>query len=109
MLNGITYGDIVGIKNKFTNNIIPGDLKLNIYPNPFNNSAKIYFSLPKASNIELKVYNILGEKLHEITRGKYNAGDHQISFNSSGFGSGIYILLLSTDSQILSKKMIILK
>jgi hypothetical protein len=109
ILNGQKYGTIVGIKDtkpKITGNT---SIQLKVYPNPFNNSTQIYFSLPGPSNLQLKLFNIIGEEIYEITHGEYNAGEHQIYFNSSRIASGFYILTLMTDNQILSKKIIILK
>jgi hypothetical protein len=109
ILNGQKYGTITGIKNSVTKSQITNPLQLKIYPNPFNNSAQIIFTLPKTSNIQIKIFNIIGEEIYEITNGEYNAGEHQIYFNSSRIASGFYILTLRTENEFLSKKIIILK
>jgi hypothetical protein len=99
----------VGIKNENERTTKANDVKLDIYPNPFNNSTKISFSLPRPSKVTFKLYNIIGEEVWRFNQGEYTSGDHQIYFNSSNLGSGLYILNLKTETQNLSKKIIILK
>jgi hypothetical protein len=109
LINGIKYGTFVGIKNENERTTKANDVKLDIYPNPFNNSTKISFSLPRPSKVTLKIFNIIGEEVWKFNQGEYTSGDHQIYFNSSNLGSGLYILNLKTETQNLSKKIIILK
>ncbi len=91
------------------------ELKQN-YPNPFNPSTIIAFALPKASNITLSVYNIIGEKVAELVNGKMAAGNHTVNFNAStslatasNLVSGIYIYRISAGNFVATKKMILLK
>ncbi len=90
--------------------IIPEELRLNPnYPNPFNPSTTISFSLPKAELVRIKVYNILGEQVAELSNDIFNAGTHKILFNANGLSSGIYIVTLETKSTRLSQKIALLK
>ncbi len=61
------------------------------YPNPFNPSTKIKFSIPKESNVELSIYNILGELISTLVNDQLNAGYHEFEFNGSNVASGVYI------------------
>ncbi len=79
------------------------------YPNPFNPTTVIDFALPKATNVTLFVYNILGEKVTELINGKIVAGHHTVNFNATNLASGIYIYRLSADNYIATKKMMLLK
>ncbi|MGD0339966.1 MAG: T9SS type A sorting domain-containing protein [Bacteroidota bacterium] len=65
------------------------------YPNPFNPSTTIRFSLPKASDVNLSIYNILGERITVLVSEHMNAGTHLVEWNASGFASGVYFYRLS--------------
>ncbi|MEJ2054422.1 MAG: carbohydrate-binding protein, partial [Calditrichaceae bacterium] len=79
------------------------------YPNPFNPLTKINFFLPKAGNVELTLYNQLGEKVSIIARGEYSAGSHEIEFVAENLASGIYYYKLKAGSFSRIKKMVLIK
>ncbi len=79
------------------------------YPNPFNPETKISFELPFQANIELAVYNTLGEKIAVLADGSYESGSHEVTFNASDVASGIYFYKLSSDGFVKTNKMILLK
>ena len=65
-------------------------------PNPFKETTEIRFYLPKACELELEVYNLLGEKVAVICKGRYDAGEHSVIFNSAKLKSGSYFYKLRT-------------
>ena len=79
------------------------------YPNPFNPTTKIKFTLPKAQNVMIDVYNQLGEKIRELVNRKFAAGNHDILFNASDLASGIYYYRIESGIFIETKKMILLR
>jgi len=79
------------------------------YPNPFNPTTRINFSLPIESRVRLDVFDMLGRKVATLMDEKRLAGEYVIDFDGSNLGSGVYVYQLSTGTQILSKKMILLK
>ncbi len=79
------------------------------YPNPFNPSTKISFTLPKASHVNLDVYNILGENVAKLVYGKMSAGNHEVVFNAAQLGGGLYFYRLSVDNFVAVKKMLLVK
>jgi endo-1,4-beta-xylanase len=80
------------------------------YPNPFNPTTTIKFSLPVRSDVHLCVINMLGQVVKEIVMGKYEAGVHQVTMNSSNLASGVYIYRLSTSAGFVqTKKLLILR
>ena len=79
------------------------------YPNPFNPSTQISFSLDKAGMTNLTVYNMLGQKVATLINGNLPSGEHNITFNADKLTSGIYIYQLTSGSNLISKKMILLK
>jgi len=79
------------------------------YPNPFNPNTIIKFALPKDSDINLTVYDILGEKVVELIDREINAGYHQVKFDASQYASGVYLYRIQAGSFVETKKMVLMK
>jgi len=84
------------------------DLKQN-YPNPFNPTTKIKYSVPRTSQVQLKIFDILGNEIETLINEKKPAGSYEITFNARSLPSGIYFYQLKAGSFIETKKMILLK
>jgi hypothetical protein len=98
-----------------TNPVLPDEFSLSQnYPNPFNGSTEIRFSLPRASDITLTIYNLLGQEVSTLASGRLTAGVHRISWDGTDFegnlcASGVYLYRLATDNSTQSRKMLLLK
>lgn len=68
------------------------------YPNPFNPTTSISYQLSAVSDVELSIYNILGQKVAALVNAKQNAGNYSVDWNAAGFASGVYMCRLSTGS-----------
>jgi subtilisin family serine protease len=84
------------------------------YPNPFNPSTVINFSIPYAANIELSIFNILGEKVKTLVSGEILPGSYNVNWNGTNdfnqqLTSGIYFYRLKTSNFIQTKKMILIR
>ena len=79
------------------------------YPNAFNPSTQISYDLPKATNVTLTVYNILGNKVAELVNGYNDAGRHTVNFDASKLSSGVYFYTLNAGGKIVTNKMILSK
>ena len=79
------------------------------YPNPFNPVTKIRFHLPEDADVELTVYNSIGEQVTNLVNGRLTSGRHEIEFNAKDFASGIYFYQLNTGNYTDIKKMIVMK
>lgn len=79
------------------------------YPNPFNPSTQISFSLPKAADVKLVVFDILGREVATLVNEFRSAGNHNIEFNASNLSSGVYFYRLETDNFTDTKKMLLIK
>jgi len=79
------------------------------YPNPFNPTTTIEFSLPYPQDIQLTVYNIVGQQEAMLAVGHKPAGAHQVTFNGSGLSSGIYIYRLTARDHVLTRKMVLVR
>jgi hypothetical protein len=92
------------------NNVIPAKFSLTQnYPNPFNPTTVITYSIPKESNVKLKVYNILGKEVATLVNSNQKAGEYNISFNAAKLASGVYFYTISAGSFNSTKKMILMK
>ena len=80
------------------------------YPNPFNPSTAINYQLSAVSDVQLSVYNTLGQKVRTLINGLQEAGNHTVTFNANGLASGVYLYRLSTgNGTVLTKKMILIQ
>jgi len=79
------------------------------YPNPFNASTTIEFELTTSENIELKVFNMLGQEVKSLMDGRVDAGVHSVQFDASGLASGTYIYRLKADTKTEQKRMVLVK
>jgi hypothetical protein len=84
------------------------------YPNPFNPTTEIEFALPKGGQVNLVVYNVLGQEVKTLVNGQMDAGSHKVQWdgtNSQGqsVSSGIYFYRLSAEQYNATRKMLMLK
>jgi plastocyanin len=82
------------------------------FPNPFNPSTIISYSIPSASRVSLVVYNSVGEKVLELVNKNQSAGYYSIEFNSSdfhGISSGVYFYRIKAGRFDKTQKMLLMK
>ncbi|GEM_PF-1932565 len=79
------------------------------YPNPFNPTTKISYSLSEASFITLKVYDILGREIVTLVNENKPAGKYEVDFDASELPSGVYIYTLRVNGFVQNKKMVLLR
>ncbi len=93
------------------------------YPNPFNPTTTIKYSIPSviarseatkqshdfAANVQLNVYNILGEEVATLVNKKQAPGEYSVQFDASNLPSGVYFYTLRVGDFVATKKMILLK
>ena len=101
-------------KQEEQENNIPLPILLGNYPNPFNPTTTISFSLPTEQKIELTIFNIKGQKVKTLYSGTADKGNHSIvwegrDMNNKSVSSGLYFYKLRTSFNVLSRKMIMIK
>ncbi len=83
------------------------------HPNPFNPVTNIEYRVSSISEVELNIYNLLGQKVATLVNKKQPAGSYKVEWNATGFASGIYIYQLKANGQkqnaVFTKKLILLK
>ena len=122
---GWQYADVKGISlieyidekypftaiNETKINNLPSEFALKPnYPNPFNPSTTISFSLEKTNKIDLKIYDITGKLVKTIMNNElHNAGTYEVNVDMSGHSSGVYFAELNNGAQRLQQKMLLVK
>ena len=100
----LTWDQVNEVQNQFFQN----------FPNPFNSSTIIKYSLARTSGVQIKIFDMLGREVKTLIDKTENEGNHFVYWdgrNNSGYGisSGVYIYTLSTDEKVQSKKLILVK
>lgn len=113
------YVDDVRVESDFVENSDPAisPVKFNLaenYPNPFNPSTTIRFSIPDATNVELAIFNLKGQRIKTLASGEMNSGNHSIVWNGLDdngrpVASGVYLYKLRGGSQTMTRKMMLMK
>ncbi len=89
---------------------IPNKLRLYPnYPNPFNPSTTIEFSLPENEIVSLKIYNSIGQLVTTLLDQAMYAGRHQVQWNAAEQASGAYMYYLQAGNNKISRKLLLLK
>jgi hypothetical protein len=79
------------------------------YPNPFNPSTTIRFDVPKASNISLKIYDVLGQEVETLVNEERGAGRYSVNFDAGNFPSGVYYFRIIAGDFSDVKKLLLAK
>ncbi len=111
---GKFVGSLEPVSVKDPKNELPVEYKLfNNYPNPFNPSTKIKYSIPAGTqrtvSVQLKVYDILGREVATLVNETKSAGNYEITFDARNIASGVYFYRLKAGNFVQTKKMILLR
>lgn len=94
---------------------VEGDVSLNSYsleqnyPNPFNPVTVIRYDIAQNENVEISIYNILGQRIRTLIDEFKPAGKYEVEFNATGLSSGIYFYTLNSGNYTEAKKMLLLR
>lgn len=81
----------------------------NNYPNPFNPTTQISYSIPKSELVSLKVYDVLGKEVAQLVNQFQNNGNYQVTFNANQLSSGVYFYQLKAGDFVSVKKMLLVR
>lgn len=99
-----TYSDVVEVE------VVPDQYELSQnFPNPFNPTTTIQFSLPVQSQLKINLYNMLGELVKTLAEGNYEKGYHKVIVDAANLPSGTYVYRMESREFVQVKKMILLK
>lgn len=79
------------------------------YPNPFNAITRIEFSIERAGDVSLTIFDILGREIQNLVNTQLEPGKYKVTFDASSLASGFYIYRLVTSSHTESKRMLLVK
>ena len=79
------------------------------YPNPFNPTTQIAYQLPDASNVRLSIFNLLGQEVEVLVNERKEAGSYTASWNAGNLSSGVYMYRLEVGSNVITKRMTLIK
>jgi len=93
--------------------LLPLELEAN-FPNPFNTETQIAYTLPEAGQVELTIYNVLGQRERTLVQAAQAAGRYQIGWDGrSEVGapvtSGVYLYRLTTEQGVVVRRLLLLK
>ena len=80
-----------------------------VYPNPFNPTTNIEFTIPKSEFVTLKIYNLLGQEVATLVSENLKAGSYKYQWDVSNLASGVYIYKIQAGNYQQTRKMIYLK
>ena len=107
----ITWDIINSIDSSQEKGIAPSEFMLyQNYPNPFNPETAIGYRLSAISQVNLNIYNIVGQKVTTLVSERQPAGRYEVTWDASGFASGVYLYRLATDNGFVqTRKLVLLK
>ena len=79
------------------------------YPNPFNPTTTIEFSIPQSEFVTVKVYNIVGNEITTLINEELSTGNHSIQWDGSHQPSGVYFVKIESNGFVQTRKMVLLK
>jgi len=106
----VSRTNIVGMVVGLDDEILPYSFNLGQnFPNPFNPTTIIPFSLPSTGRALLEIYNMLGQRVATIIDRELPAGNHTAQWKASHLASGMYLYLLSHNGELMVRKMVLVK
>jgi hypothetical protein len=107
----IVFHNLYKIETLSSNTTLnPINFEINqIYPNPFNPTTTIHYSLNKNANVEVSIYDIAGRLITTLINEFQIAGYHSITWNASKFSSSIYFLNISSGEYSETQKLVLIK
>ena len=80
-----------------------------VYPNPFNSTTQIEFTLPTTQRVSLRLYDVLGREVAVMLNEIQTAGKHEMMFDASGLPSGVYLCRLEAGGMAQTRKVVLVK
>lgn len=87
----------------------PSKFNLNNFPNPFNPTTKIYYTLPLEGIVKITIYNSVGQEVKLLLNEFKLIGSYTVDFDGSDFSSGIYYYRLESNNLAITNKMLLIK
>jgi len=82
---------------------------LTAYPNPFNSTTQIEFTLPVTQRVSLRLYDVLGREVAMLLNEMKTAGEHRVRFDGGGLSSGVYFCRMEAGKETRTQKIVLMK
>jgi len=93
-----------------TDNLIPITYNLsNPYPNPFNPTTSISFSISQSDIVSLNIYDITGKLITTLINEQLNIGYHSIDWDGTNYSSGMYLVKMESGEYVETQKLLLVK
>lgn len=104
-------GAVTAVNEPPRTRMVPSGFRISQnFPNPFNPSTVINYSVPKDAHVSITVYNVLGERVATLVNAMRTPGQYSVVWNAGNMSSGVYLYRLSANgTTIATNKMILLK
>lgn len=79
------------------------------YPNPFNPTTNIVFELGETADVQMQVYNVIGQQVAAMELGRKSQGRHEVTFDASDLSSGVYLVRMHANEQVQTIQMTLVK
>lgn len=108
LVDDFSFGKLTSVSWKSTG--VPAKFRLfQNYPNPFNPTTTIVYDVPRKSNVDVSLYDILGRKVAVLVSGERSSGEYRVVFNGSRFASGVYFCRMQAGNFSSVKKLMLIK
>jgi len=113
------YNRISNLKNRYSvtkvsepfaqGRVVPTDLRVANYPNPFNPVTTIEYQIPSSGPVEVALYTALGQRIRTLFNGDQAAGVYRLTLDGSGLSSGVYYVRLRSQGRASTRPVVLLK
>ena len=83
------------------------DTELRVAPNPVASSARVTFGLEEAADVQLEVFNALGQRVAVLASGPLGEGNHEVRFDATTLPSGVYLYRLRTGAEVQTGRLVV--
>ena len=89
--------------------ILPDQMEISVFPNPFNSTTSINYSINNQSEICLQIYNTRGQLVDVLLNQVMPVGQHSVKWNAGSANSGVYLVRLNTENEVYLRKTLLVK
>jgi aminopeptidase N len=88
---------------------VPTQFTLGVYPNPFNPTTTLRLEVPKRMHVFAELISLSGQRVAEVVNGTFEPGTHTVSINCADQSSGVYFVVVRGDEKVLTQKIVLLR
>ncbi|MCX6142274.1 MAG: M1 family aminopeptidase [Ignavibacteriales bacterium] len=88
---------------------IPTEFTVGVYPNPFNPTTTLRLEIPKRMHVSAELVSITGQRIAEIVNDTFEPGTHSVPINCTCLSSGAYFVVVRGDENVLTEKIVLLR